>query len=86
MMDMNYPNAKQGIRRPGIPDDITKLILYPGDLVTFITPGSGVAKKHVIGIGTIGIVHCDEDIFVISVIRDDCKAARKAIKDIKGKL
>ena len=67
--------AQQGIRQNGFTNDLRKTILKPGDV--FIAMSAiGMTEDFAIPSGCIGVVH----VTTISVIRDDCKAARKAMR------
>ena len=71
-------DAKQGTRQPGIVYAEPGAILKPGDYY-FTTGEYGCLNRWRIQEGTIGIYHGDEELQV-SVIRDDCQAARRAIR------
>lgn len=67
--------ASEGVRQKGKPSDIAKHTLLPNDaFVCTRYPNVPVVKT--IKEGTIGIVH-DDIPEMISVIRDDCQAARR---------
>lgn len=72
--------AQQGIRQNAIPGGDLNKILKPGEII-LVSIGYMEWDRQVIQEGTIGILHSDgDDDITISVIRDDCKAARKAIR------
>ncbi len=71
--------AKQGIRQNAIPFVSGKTLLKPGDKIIALTIGKELSDTLVIPEGTIGCVHTDE-VNKISINRDDCKAACKAIR------
>lgn len=79
---MSIKNANQGVRQPAV----VKRIL-PTDLPNILLPGRTIInlkypnrpEEQTIPEGCIGIIHID-DVKQISIVRDDCKAARKAIR------
>lgn len=71
--------AQQGVRqKASLPIANNGQILRPGN--SFIFHDTSSDKIVTIEKGTIGIVHKDNGDCTVSVIRDDCKAARKAIR------
>ena len=78
----NIKLAKQGIHQNGFSKIIGKTILKPGD-VFIAMPIVGTTEDLVIPVGCIGVIHIDiGNPTTVSVIRDDCKAARKALRAI----
>lgn len=78
-MNKNIKFAEQGVHQSGIPVWET-IVLKAGD--TFTTKENEILT---IPVGAVGIVHLGipSSETTISVIRDDCKAARKALKKDK---
>ena len=72
--------AQQGVRQLGWPQKEGIVVLMPGDIFNKVTSDAMSNEHLIIPKGTIGIFHIDETPFSISIIRDDCKAARKAIR------
>jgi hypothetical protein len=76
--------AQQGVRQRGFPFVTGTIIMHPGELLT-LTPEVGGLDDFIIPNGCIRIVHCELNSFTtISIIRDDCKAARKAIRLVEA--
>lgn len=73
--------AKQGVRQAGFSSMAANItVLKPGDVFISLSTAVGEAEDLTIPDGCIGIMHYDEGLFTsVSVIRDDCKAARKAL-------
>ena len=76
--------AKQGVRQPGVPARIRGQGLVPGilkagDTFRYILD-DGTTDYRLIPSGCIGVFHYEDK--QISVIRDDCQAARRAIRAV----
>lgn len=75
--------ADQGVRQPAI----AKRIL-PTDMPNILMPGRAIVhlkypnnpEEQIIPEGCIGIIHTG-NVKEISIIRDDCKTARKALRE-----
>lgn len=67
--------AEQGVRQPGKANEAGKVTLFQNDLFTS-TRFPNKPRLMVIPKGCIGIVHEDAE-NEISVVRDDCQAARR---------
>ena len=82
-------DSPQGVRMQGIPEiPSDKRILFPGEVFLCTKFPNLPAKRLKIPEGCIG-VHHDDEAMKISVIRDDCQAARRAktkfLKTIESK-
>lgn len=75
--------AKQGIRQmASLPEANDGQVLKPGSsFILHNTADDGTIVY--IEQGTIGIVHKEDGDCTVSVIRDDCKAARRALRNAK---
>lgn len=73
--------AQQGVRQmASLPSAEDGHILKPGEsFIRHDSPGTSNGTIVFIAEGTIGIVHKSDGDVSVSVISDDCKAARKAI-------
>lgn len=72
--------ADEGVRQNCITIS-RKTLLTPGDKFYKVIFGEAILQE--IPVGRVGIIHSDDK--QISVVRDDCKAARKAIQQQNAK-
>ncbi len=78
--------AEQGVRQSGKPTTDGNVTLFAGDLFKCTKyPNNTNPRIYAIPKGCIGIVH-DDDVEKISVVRDDCQAARRWLNKHNQKL